>query len=96
MPVDYHVTFWKSEIIDYVLLQQDAFDEVDAVTPLERQEEILNLVTEICERNFKFDNFLEVTDFFRKHINLCKQWNYSPYKSEQYYDFKKQIEEFIK
>jgi len=96
VPVDYHVTFWKSEIIDYVLLQQDAFDEVDAVTPLERQEEILNLVTEICERNFKFDNFLEVTDFFRKLINLCKQWNYSPYKSEQYYDFKKQIEEFIK
>ena len=41
-------------------------------------------------------NFLEVTDFFRKLINLCKQWNYSPYKSEQYYDFKKQIEEFIK
>ena len=36
VPVDYHVTFWKSELIDFVILQQDAFDEVDAVTPLER------------------------------------------------------------
>ena len=96
VPVDYHVTFWKSEVIDFVILQQDAFDEVDAVTPLERQEEILNMVTTICEHEFKFDTFLDATDYFRKLINLCKQWNYSPYKSEQYYDFKKQIEEFIK
>ena len=96
VPVDYHVTFWKSEVIDFVILQQDAFDEVDAVTPLERQEEILNMVTTICDHEFKFDTFLDATDYFRKLINLCKQWNYSPYKSEQYYDFKKQIEEFIK
>ncbi|MCQ2267690.1 MAG: V-type ATP synthase subunit A [Bacteroidaceae bacterium] len=95
VPVDYHVTFWKSEIIDFVILQQDAFDEVDAVTSLERQEEILNLVTEICEHDFTFDNFLDVVDFFRKMINICKQMNYSPYKSEQYYDFKKQVTDMI-
>ena len=96
VPVDYHVTFWKSEIIDYVILQQDAFDEVDAVTSLDRQEDILNMVTEICNRDFQFDTFLEATDYFRKLINLCKQWNYSEYKSEQYKDIKKQIEDFIK
>ena len=95
VPVDYHVTFWKSEIIDFVILQQDAFDEVDAVTSLERQEEILNLVTEICEHEFTFDTFLDVVDFFRKMINICKQMNYSPYKSEQYYDFKKQVTDMI-
>lgn len=89
--VDYHETFWKSEIIDFVILQQDAFDEVDAVTSLERQEEILNLVVDICKIDFKFDNFLDVVDYFKKMINICKQMNYSPYKSEQYYDFKNQI-----
>ena len=96
VPVDYHVTFWKSEVIDYVILQQDAFDEVDAVTPLERQEEILNLVTDICNHEFHFDTFLDATDYFRKLINLCKQWNYCKYKSDEFYNFKKQIEEFIK
>ena len=95
VPVDYHEVFWKSEIIDYVILQQDAFDEVDAVTSLERQEEILNLVTEICEIDFKFDNFLEVSNHFKKMINLCKQMNYSVYKSEQYYDFKNQVEAML-
>ena len=96
VPVEYHITFWKSEIIDYVILQQDAFDEVDAVTPLERQEEILNLVVAICEdETHSFDNFQEVVDYYKKMINLCKQMNYSEYKSEQYNAFKKQIEEMI-
>ncbi len=95
VPVDYHETFWKSEVIDYVILQQDAFDEIDAVTSLERQEEILNLVTEICEIDFKFDNFLEVVDYFKKMINLCKQMNYSEYKSEQYNQYVSEIKSMI-
>jgi len=95
VPVDYHETFWKSEVIDYVILQQDAFDEIDAVTSLERQEEILNLVTEICEIDFKFDNFLDVVDYFKKMINLCKQMNYSEYKSAQYNDYVAQIKAMI-
>ena len=95
VPVEYHVTFWKSEIIDYVILQQDAFDEVDAVTPLERQEEILNLVTTICDKEYDFETFQDVIDYFKKMINLCKQMNYSPYKSEQYSDFKRQVEEML-
>ncbi len=97
VPVEYHVTFWKSEIIDYVVLQQDAFDEVDAVTSLERQEEILNLVTLICEKeDFVFDTFLDVTEYFKKMINTCKQMNYSSFKSEQYYDYKNKIEAMLK
>ena len=91
VPVDYHETFWKSEVIDFVLLQQDAFDEVDAVSSLERQEEIMDVVTEICEHDFQFSNFLDVIDYFKKLINLCKQMNYSQFKSEQYEDYKKQI-----
>ena len=91
VPVDYHVTFWKSEVIDFVILQQDAFDEVDAVTPLERQEEILNLVVDICNTDFEFVNFQEVVDYFKKLINVCKQMNYSVYKSEQYNDFKNEV-----
>jgi V/A-type H+-transporting ATPase subunit A len=95
VPVDYHVVFWKSEVIDFVILQQDAFDDVDAVTSLERQEEILNLVTTICNKDFKFNDFLEVVDFFKKLINLCKQMNYCVFKSDEYNGFVKQINEMI-
>ena len=95
VPVDYHVTFWKSELIDFVILQQDAFDEIDAVTPLDRQEEIMDLVIEICHTDFKFDNFNEVMDFFKKIINIGKQMNYSKCKSEQYNDYKRQLLDLV-
>ena len=69
VPVEYHVIFWKSELIDFVILQQDAFDEVDSVTPMERQEEIVNMVIDVCHTEFKFDNFVEVMEYFKKMIN---------------------------
>lgn len=65
------------------------------MTPLERQEEILNLVVEICDTEFTFDTFLDVVDYFKKMINLCKQMNYSVYKSGQYHDFKRQVEAML-
>ncbi|MBR4338734.1 MAG: V-type ATP synthase subunit A [Bacteroidaceae bacterium] len=95
VPVDYHVVFWKSELIDYVVLQQDAFDEIDAITPLERQEEIVDMVIDICHAELEFDTFLEVMDFFKKVINICKQVNYSEYKSDDYYRYRKELDEFM-
>ena len=95
VPVDYHVIFWKSEVIDYVVLQQDAFDEIDAVTPLERQEDILDLVVEVCRADYAFDNFLEVMDYFKKLINLCKQMNYAEFKSGKFEDYKRQIRAMV-
>ena len=95
VPVEYHVTFWKSELIDFVILQQDAFDEVDAVTPMERQEEIVNSIIDICHTEFEFDSFVEVMDYFKKMINICKQMNYARFRSEQYLDFQKQLQELV-
>jgi V/A-type H+-transporting ATPase subunit A len=95
VPVEYHVTFWKSELIDFVVLQQDAFDEVDSVTPMERQEDILNMVIDICHTEFEFDNFNEVMDYFKKMINVCKQMNYAKYKSPEYDEFRSQLTQLI-
>ena len=95
VPVEYHVTFWKSELIDFVILQQDAFDAIDAVTPLQRQEFMLDRVVNVCRSEFKFDNFLEVMDYFKKMINIFKQMNYSEYESEQFKKFNDQLDALI-
>ena len=95
VPVEYHVTFWKSELIDFVILQQDAFDAIDAVTPLERQEFLLNKVVDICHSDFKFENFTEVMNYFKDVINLFKQMNYSAYKSDEFINFNTQVEELL-
>ena len=87
--------FWKSELIDFVILQEDAFDEVDSVTPMERQEEMVNQIIDICHTDFEFDNFVEVMDYFKKMINICKQMNYARFRSEQYDEFRKQLQELV-
>jgi len=95
VPVDYHVTFWKSELIDFVILQQDAFDAVDAVCPLERQEYMMDLVVSICHSEFKFDTFLEVMDYFKKMINILKQMNYTRFKSKEFNEFDAQCKQML-
>ena len=84
VPVDYHVTFWKSEVIDFTILQQDAFDKVDAVTSLERQHYMLNLVMDICNTDFEFTGFVDVMDYFKRVINVLKQMNYSAFQSPEF------------
>ena len=95
VPVDYHVTFWKSELIDFIVLQQDAFDEIDAVTPMERQVTIVDRVIDICHTEFKFDHFLDVIEYFKKVINLCKQMNYQPFESEKYFEYEKELKALL-
>ena len=33
VPIEFHERFWRGELIDFVILQQDAFDKIDASTP---------------------------------------------------------------
>ncbi len=95
VPVDYHETFWKSEVIDFVILQQDAFDKVDSVCPLERQKYMLELVMDICKHDYDFNNFLDVNDYFKKVINICKQMNYSEFHSEQFEQYQTKLNELL-
>ena len=95
VPVDYHVTFWKSELIDFVILQQDAFDAIDSVCPLEQQEYMLKRVINICRTDFAFEDFLQVSEYFKRMINLFKQMNYAEYKSDKFFEYDRQIEALV-
>ena len=95
VPVEYHERFWKSELLDFVILQQDAFDEIDANCPLERQKMMYEMVLDVCHRNFGFNDFEECSQFFKSLINLFRQMNYSEWKSDKFYDYKSQIEKLV-
>jgi len=91
VPLEYHIQFWKSEVIDFVILQQDAFDPIDQNTPMDRQRYMLSLVLEICDAEFTFDTFEEVGGFFKKQINLMKQMNYSEFDSEPFKKYESEL-----
>ena len=91
VPMGYHEIFWKSELIDYVILQQDAFDAIDALCPIERQKYMVELVLGICGRSFEFDDFEQCRGFFKEIINILRQMNYSEFHSEQFENYEKQL-----
>jgi V/A-type H+-transporting ATPase subunit A len=95
VPVNYHVTYWKSEIIDFVILQQDAFDKVDRSTPVERQKYMLEHVLNVCNTDFNFESFTEVDIYFKRIINQYKQMNYSEFKSEKFLNYEKELVKII-
>ena len=91
VPIDYHLNFWKAELIDFVILQQDAFDKIDAMTPMVRQKFMLELVLKVHSMEFNLESFEEIATYFKRMINQLKQLNYSEYESDEY---KKNLKEF--
>lgn len=95
VPMSYHETFWKSELLDFVFLQQDAFDAVDSLCPLERQKYMLNLILDICDRKFEFDNFEDCRNFFKEMINDLRQMNYTVFHSEDFEKYNSQLSKLL-
>ena len=95
VPVSYHERFWKSELIDFVILQQDAFDDIDASTPIERQKMMYEMVLEVCRKSFDFADFESCSRFFKSLINLFRQMNYSEWQSEKFFEYKAQVEQAV-
>ena len=95
VPMSYHESFWKSELIDFAFLQQDAFDAIDAVTPMERQKFMLDLILDICGRQFKFEDYEKCRAYFKQMINLMRQMNYSEWQSEKFNGYLKQLEQLL-
>ena len=95
VPVAYHERFWKSELIDFVILQQDAFDDIDANCPIERQKMMYEMVLDVCRKEFDFADFEACSKFFKSLINHFRQMNYSEWQSDKFFDYKRQIEETV-
>lgn len=95
VPVSYHDSFWKSELIDFVILQQDAFDSTDALTPLERQHYMFEKVMGLCDRSYRFEDFNDCVQFYKQLINLFKQMNYSQFQSEDFKRYEQEIDAWV-
>jgi V/A-type H+-transporting ATPase subunit A len=95
VPVDYHIDFWISEVIDFALIQQDAFDPIDRFASVDRQEYGLRAVKAVCEREYTFSSFEEVAPFFKKVINSFKQMNFCEFGSDQFKQFETELQQTL-
>ena len=95
VPVSYHERYWKSELIDYIILQQDAFDRIDASTPIDRQEFMLEKVLDVCHAEHDFETFEECSAWYKEVINLFRQMNYSEFQSADFNRYLEQINKYM-
>lgn len=96
VPMAFHDRFWKSELIDFVILQQDAFDAIDASTPMERQKYMLSSVLGVADAEFKYKGFEDVSVFFKEVINIYKQMNYAEFESDDFKKHESALQELLK
>ncbi|MBP5235145.1 MAG: V-type ATP synthase subunit A [Bacteroidales bacterium] len=95
VPMSYHETFWKSELIDFCFLQQDGFDPIDSLCPIERQKYMLDLLLDICDKEFTFDDYEQCRNYFKNVINVIKQMNYSEFHSEDFEKYNVELKKLI-
>ncbi|GAK51301.1 putative V-type sodium ATPase, catalytic A subunit [Candidatus Moduliflexus flocculans] len=89
------VTWQKSMLLDMVYLQQDAFDEVDVSMPRDRQLESFRLLRGLIQREFTFTEKEQVRDFFTRLTGVYKNFNYSPFNSQEYSRYMKEIKDLV-
>jgi len=95
VPMSYHESFWKSELMDFAFLQQDAFDPIDSITPLQRQKYMLDLILCICAREFTFADYEECRNYFKEMINIIRQMNYSSFESENFHEYRSKLDQLL-
>ena len=87
--------YLKSEFLDAVYLQQNAFDPVDAATSPERQQHVINIICMILQSEFSFSDKEEARTFFYDLRQKTLDWNYQEWQSDEFKNQEKTIQKLI-
>ena len=90
--IDDFIIYLKSEFLDYVFLQQNTFDEVDAASTEERQRIMFDKVSEVLHAQFDFEDKDLARKYFLELRQLFIDRNYSSLDSEDYKQLSSEIE----
>ena len=82
-PEDF-TTYLKAEFLDAVYLQQNAFSETDASTPIERQRVMFEMVEKVLSTTFRFADKDETRRFFLDLQQTFIDWNDKPMNAPEF------------
>jgi len=91
-----YVDYLKGEFLDFVYLQQNAFDKVDEATSGERQKYIFHFIYEILKAEFTFSNKEEALHFFQVLRQQFREWNSLEWQSQDFKSRQHKIAAMIK
>jgi len=87
-----YVTYQKARLLDFVYLQQDAFDPVDVSVPLDRQRETFELLHKLLTRGYTFDTKADARETFNRLIQLFTNLNATERQANAYSELTEKIE----
>jgi V/A-type H+-transporting ATPase subunit A len=87
--------YLKSEMVDAICLQQDAFDVVERATSLERQVSDFLLLMDMVHHPFTFQDKEEARKEMTHLQNLFFQMKYCPFNGELYQKYRRDIESIL-
>lgn len=90
-----YTDYLKGEFLDFVYLQQNAFDAVDEATSKERQQYVFNFIYDILQSQFAFVIKEEALHFFQTLRQLFRGWNSSPWQSSEFERIEAEISSFV-
>lgn len=78
------LTYLKGELLDAVYLQQNAFNDVDAATPADRQREMFDVVERALLADYPFTDKGASRKFFQGVAQAFIDWNQTPSDAPEY------------
>ena len=94
-PIGDFTIMLKAEFFDNCYLQQNAFDDVDAATPRERQEFIFDKILAILKLDFDFESREQARATMFQVQDLFRNCNFAATDSDEYNELLRQIDAFI-
>ena len=85
------LVYLKSELLDSVYLQQDAFNEVDSAVPVERQKIVFDTLESIIDTDFAFDDKDVARRFFLTLAQAFKDWHQVKFDAPAFQEGKAKI-----
>jgi len=91
--IEEFIVYLKGEFFDAAYLQQNAFDKIDEACPADRQKYLFDLIVEIMETPYTFEDKDKARRFFLELRQMFIGWHLTPFKSSEFAAFEKQVRE---
>ena len=94
--MDDFVVHLKAEYLDASYLQQDAYHEIDAATPAERQQYVFAVVHRILATKMTFADKDMARRFFQRLVQATNDWNRTAFQSPEFAAAERAIESMVR
>ena len=89
------IVYLKGEFVDNAYLQQDAYHEVDAATPADRQKYVFGRIAKILRTKMAFENKDAARRFFQRLTQAFKDWNREAMTAPGFKEIESRVEKMV-